>query len=407
MFSLQLYLMYNEFMKAIFGFKNSNIYYEGDKIKKMNLFLDKNIFSDIEIEDKDLLVLDDSLFVIPGLIDEHTHGNNGHDFMEGTEEAISIISNKAYEEGVTSLFATTMTMDLPSIERALRSIGKYINVNGTNSNISGIHLEGPFISKKYKGAQDENMILKPNIEMFKKLNAESCNNIKIVTCSFEEKYGGFAGFLNKSNIVGSIGHTSANAEQAKIAFNDGVHCSTHTCNAMTPIHHRDIGVTGEALLNDNVYTEIIADYRHVSKEMLKLIFKCKPIDKIVLITDSIMAKNMKDGIYSLGGQKVFLKDELPLLSDGTIAGSVLKLNKALKNIRDLNLGLSFEEIINLATSNPAHNLGIFDKVGSIKKGKNANLTIIDKDFNVYMTICNGDIKYINNDINNHIKMEKL
>ena len=120
--------MYNEFMKAIFGFKNSNIYYEGDKIKKMNLFLDKNIISDIEIEDKDLLVLDDSLFAIPGLIDEHTHGNNGHDFMEATEDAISIISNKAYEEGVTSLFATTMTMDLPSIERALRSIGKYIKI---------------------------------------------------------------------------------------------------------------------------------------------------------------------------------------------------------------------------------------------------------------------------------------
>ena len=375
------------------GFKNSLIFTEKGLIKT-NLIIKDEIIDFIgEIDESDLIELEENKIIIPGFIDQHIHGLGGYDVIDGKVEAIEKIASVLPKEGVTAFLPTTTTEKIEVINKALKCINEYINKNNKDGSlVLGVHLEGPFISNNYLGAQLPEYILKLNKENFKEFEKNSNNNIKLVTLAPEEDNDDLIQYLKSKNIVVSIGHTSANYEDVKSAILKGVSCITHTFNGMKGIHHREIGTAGSALLFDELYCEVICDGIHVSNPALKLLFKNKPTDKVILISDSVRMKNLNNGIYYDGNQKVILKDNEARLENGTLVGSVLKINEAVRNIIKY-AGVDFSTAIKYATINPATNLGVDHLMGSIKEGKLANLVVVDKDLNVYLTIRNGNIIY--------------
>jgi len=377
------------------GFEQVNVYVEGLGIVKKTIKIEDGKIAKIcDCKDKEgFLKLDDNLIVVPGFIDEHIHGSATADNMDATLDAARTISKTIASEGVSSFLMTTMTEPEDHIEKAMINAKNFIeNPEYVGAKAIGLHLEGPFISVKHKGAQPEESIRKPSVEIFKHYQELSGNNIKEITFAYEEDGKALANYLRDTGVVGSIGHTDATCDQVLEAIKEGVTCATHTYNAMKPLHHREAGTVGACLLSDDIYCELICDLIHVSPNAIKLLYKCKGKEKIVLITDAMRAKHMPDGEYSLGGQPVFVKDGAARLENGTLAGSILCMNDALKNMRKV-LNTSFTDTIDFATKNPAKNLGIFDKKGSIKEGKDADFAVVDKDFNVYMTISEGRVVY--------------
>lgn len=376
------------------GFKNSYIVTEEGLVKGNLIIEDGKIASIGEKETSDLVELSDELIIIPGFIDEHIHGAAGSDAMDGTIEDLTKIANALASEGTTSFLATTMTQSPKNISKALKAVKDYKEENYTNgAEIVGIHLEGPFIAKEHIGAQPLEYVAEPKVEIFKKYEEVSGNNIKMVTLAPEvEGATDLIKYLSSKKIVASVGHTGATYNDVLNAVKAGATTATHTYNAMKGIHHREVGTVGATFLFDELYSEIICDGIHVSQPAIKLLYKNKPHNKFVLITDAMRAKHMPDGDYELGGQPVIVKNNEARLPNGVLAGSVLKMNLAVKNVMKF-LDLPIEEAVKYATINPAHNLGIDHEVGSIKVGKKANLVVVDKDLNVYMTIRDGNVIY--------------
>ena len=379
-------------MKA---FKNANVYIEGKGIVKTNLCFNEKILSTAEIlGDCEIIDIPQDAVVLPGFIDQHIHGAGGCDVMDGTIEALSQIANTVKKEGTTSFLATTMTQSNQNITRALKSVKEYVALNKEDeAGLLGVHLEGPFISEKYKGAQPLKYIQKPSIEIFDSYNTASGNNIKIVSLAPEEEGAmELIKHLSNNKIVASIGHSSCTYQDVLHALENGASNVTHTFNAQTSLHHREIGVVGSALLLDELYSEVICDTIHVSVPALKLLAKCKPNDKLILITDAMRAKGLSDGISELGGQTVYVKNGEARLENGTLAGSVLTMNLAIKNMVE-KVGVPLEQAVDYATINSAKQLKIDNIVGSIKEGKNADFAVLDSNFNVLYTIRNGNVIY--------------
>ena len=328
-------------------------------------------------------------YVGPGLIDLHIHGSGGADTMDGSLEALNKMSSAICRRGVTSFLPTTMTMEVGLIYKALDTIKEAMSLEMKGAKVLGAHMEGPFISAKYKGAQSATHIKKPAYEIVK----DYLDVIKIITLAPEEDEG--YNFIKKvkkeSQIVLSIGHSNATYEEANEAIKNGITHATHTFNAMTPLNHRKPGVVG-AIFNSDISCELIADTVHVHPELFKLLAKIKGIEKVVLITDCIRAGGLGKGISELGGQKVVVDDNSARLIDGTLAGSVLGLNLAVKNMLD-NTDLKINEVINMASLNSAKVIGIDDKKGSIKEGKDADIIIFDEDLNVDTTIVEGKVVF--------------
>ena len=288
-----------------------------------------------------------------------------------------------------------MTQSPENISKAMTAVKKYRENNPQEgAEVLGIHLEGPFINKSKAGAQPAEYIVNHDIEQFKHYNELSGNSIKIVTLAPEtEGSADFIKYLKQNGINASIGHTSAKYEDVVRAVENGAVQITHTYNAQSPFNHREVGVVGSALLIDDLTCEIICDLIHICIPALKLLFKNKPLEKVVLISDAMRAKNLGDTISELGGQTVYVKNGEARLEDGTLAGSVLKLNEAVRNIVQ-KCDVPFAVAVNYATKNPAKNLGVYDKMGSIEVGKKANFAIIDKNtFEVNMTVRDGKIIY--------------
>lgn len=330
-------------------------------------------------------------FVSPGLIDIHIHGSGGKDTMDGDTAAIKTISETLAHNGVTSFLPTTMTMSKECIYKAFDSIRLFMKEQTTGSKVLGAHMEGPFINEKYKGAQNKNYIIKPSFELIK----DYLDVIKIITIAPEvdNNFEFIKKVKNNSQIVISMGHTNADYETAMKAVVSGVTHATHTFNAMSPLQHRNLGVVG-AVLRSNVDFEIIADNVHLQPDLYQIMLNAKGKDKMVLITDSIRAGCMEDGIWELGGQKLIVKNNSARLEDGTLAGSILTLNKAVSNIIE-NTNLKLYEAIALASLNPARTIGIDKSKGSIRIGKDADLAIFDENLNASMTISEGKIIYKN------------
>jgi N-acetylglucosamine-6-phosphate deacetylase len=337
----------------------------------------------------------DNYSIIPGMIDVHIHGANGSDTMDATKEALDVMATTLPREGTTSFLATTMTEDADAIDKALQNASDYINSlqSSGQAEIVGIHLEGPFIHKEKAGAQPIKHILQPNVDLFKKWQALADNHIKLVTLAPEQPGGSeLLHYLKNQGIVASMAHSEATYDQAIEAIENGVSHITHLFNQMTGLHHRDPGIVGAAFLNKDVMVEIIADGIHVRPEMVKLSFNQITDERMILITDSMRAKWLENGVYDLGGQMVTVKDGKALLDEDTLAGSVLKMKDAFKNIQEFT-NCTIKSAIKMTSENPAKQLNLFNRKGSIALGKDADIVVLDEQMDVFMTLCNGKIAF--------------
>ena len=332
--------------------------------------------------------------VIPGAIDVHIHGAANADAMDGTNTALTTMAETLPKEGTTSFLATTMTQSTEAIEEALRNAGEYMTNQKDNlAEVVGIHLEGPFIAPIRKGAQPLSYIIDPDVALFKKWQEIAQNQIKLVTLAPEQPNGlELTAALKESGVVASIGHSDATYEQVDQAIQAGSSHITHLYNGMRGLHHREPGVLGAAYLRDELFVEIIVDGIHSRPEMVKLAYNQITSNRMILITDSLRAKGLKEGTYDLGGQPVNVNDTTATLADGTLAGSILKMNDAIKNMISFT-NCTMEDIIKMTAENPAKQLQLFDRKGSIAVGKDADLVILNEDLDVEMTFCKGKIAY--------------
>jgi N-acetylglucosamine-6-phosphate deacetylase len=341
-----------------------------------------------------LIQLSPDQVVTPGFIDLHIHGSSGADTMDATEEALNTIAAALPKEGTTSFLATTMTTHKEDIKEALRNAATYVEQNNSpgKAEVLGVHLEGPFISPKRIGAQHPDFVVEPNIEQFREWQQTANGNIKLVTLAPEQPGGmELVRYLTDEGVVSSIGHSDATYEQVDEAIRAGLSHATHLYNQMRPIHHREPGVVGAVFLRDEIKSEIIADGVHSRPEMVRLAYRNKGQEGLILITDAMRAQCLGDGDYDLGGQTVTVTGKTAQLKDGTLAGSILTLQKAAKNVMAFT-SCGIREIIQMASVNPAKQMNVFDRKGSIEKGKDADLIIWGNE-EIEMTFCRGELAY--------------
>ncbi len=330
-------------------------------------------------------------YISPGLIDLHIHGYLGKDVCDASEESIRTISEGLVANGVTGYLPTTMTVDMQVIKGALKVCRalKEESKHWCGSTILGCHAEGPFINKEKKGAQDPKYILKPDAKFVK----EYKDIIKIITLAPETDTDSFAAIreiCKDTDVVVSMGHTSADYDTAMKSTEAGVKHVTHLFNAMTPLTHRAPGVV-TAALNSDASCEIIVDTFHVSPVFYNMLWKLKG-RKLCFITDCLPAGGLPEGEYTLGGAKIIYRGIVCRLEDGTVAGSVLHLNKGVWNVYT-NSDIPLWECVNCASLNPATTIGLEKTKGSIEVGKDADVIITDNEFNVTKTIIGGEIRY--------------
>lgn len=312
--------------------------------------------------------------VYPGLADIHSHGCIGYDTMD--EIGLEEMSIEQAKNGITSWLPTTMTVDFRDIKRVTnRNID---NIPGAQ--ILGFHMEGPFINKKYKGAQNEIFIKKPDIAEYNTLK-----NIKMVTIAPE--LDGSINFIKQCNTIVSIGHTDADYETASSAFRAGAKCLTHTFNAMPPFHHRNPSVIGAAIDNDG-YAQVISDGLHLHKSIVIALYRIFGADRMILISDSMRATGMCDGIYEFGGQEITVKNGVARTNDGSIAGSTTNLFDCVKCAIDF--GIPKSDAFKMASSTPLTLIGAKNK-GNISIGCDADIIAVDEDLNLVLSMSKGTV----------------
>ncbi|MBO5098681.1 MAG: N-acetylglucosamine-6-phosphate deacetylase [Clostridia bacterium] len=354
-----------------------------DKIQKIAELKDINT-ADYEIIDAK------GKFVCPGLVDMHIHGYLGADVSDGDAHGIKKMAEGIIKNGVTAWCPTTMTVSKKEIEDAFDAVREVKNsTEYYGARILGVNSEGPFINPSKKGAQAEEHILRPDADFI--LANKDIVKLFTVAPEVDGALDAIEKVAKDGSVLVSMGHTNATFEEANKGIEKGVKHTTHLFNAMTALSHRNPGVVGAALSEENVSVELIADTFHIDKGLFGLIAKIKE-DKLCLITDCIRAGGMVDGDYTLGGQPVHKEGIKCLMPDGTIAGSVLELNKAVANILE-NTDLEVFEAVNCASLNPAKALGEDKEIGSIEVGKRADFMIADEKFNAQMTILGGEIRY--------------
>ncbi|TAH67612.1 MAG: N-acetylglucosamine-6-phosphate deacetylase [Anaerolineaceae bacterium] len=367
--------------------KNALVYKEDEGFIKEDIYIrDDKIVEDSQIGDQDQVLDGEGLYAIPGLTDIHFHGCVGYDFVDGTHQALENIALYQASNGVTTICPTGMTLPEEELESLYRNASTYESKVGAI--LCGVHMEGPFISSGKKGAQNEKYIHKPDLNFYYKLQKASGNLIKILTIAPEEE--GALEIISqlKDEVVISIAHTEADYDTTMEAFRRGASHVTHLYNAMPPFTHRAPGVIGAAFDTPGIYVELITDGVHIHPSAVRVAFELFGEDRIILISDSMMAAGMPDGDYTLGGQSVKVTGNKAVLSDGTLAGSVTNLMECMKNCV-LMMGIPLEQAVKCATVNPAKSIGIYDSYGSITPGKIANIVLLDQDLNIKSVILKG------------------
>ena len=332
------------------------------------------------------------LRILPGFIDIHCHGAYGFDTNDADPEGLRKWAKGIVDEGVTSFLATTLTQSEEVLTNAVSNVAKVVEEGYEGAEILGIHFEGPYLNKAHKGAQPEEYCVKPNIEQFKRYQKAAHGLIKYITMAVEndEDYA-LTKYCSQNNVVVSIGHSNATYEQAVQAYAHGARSMTHVYNAMTPFTHRANGLVGGALRIRNMYGEIICDGNHSTLAALNNFFTSKGPDYSIMITDSLMCKGFPVGTkFDFGGQEVVIYPDgsAHLVEAGNLAGSTLNVNKGLKIlIEDALVPVNYA--INACTSNPARCLHVDNRKGTIGVGYDADLVILDKDYEVVQTYCKG------------------
>lgn len=359
-----------------------------NKIEGASITIKDGIIEKIEkCEKRDLPLL------LPGFIDIHTHGGKGIDINHiSSISELDALSSFYASCGVTSFLASIVTDTEENTNRILEIFSKVDEESINGASFLGIHMEGPFLSEEYKGSMPSSLLMDPNIELFNKYYEKSNGLIKYVTIAPERK--GSMEFIeecNKKNIVVSMGHSSSTYETALLAIKKGVKSATHLFNAMKLFHMHEPAISGASLLSDSVWCEIICDGRHLHPSSVALVLKTKGLDKVVAITDSIMASGLPDGRYKLGVNDVVVENGDAKTLNGIRAGSTLTLDKALRNLISFT-GLSIEELWPLLSKNQASLFSLSDR-GSIEIGKRGDLVILDEKMEVLKTIVRGKVVY--------------
>ena len=325
-------------------------------------------------------------FAIPGLIDIHFHGCAGADFCDADLEGLERMEKYEASVGVTSVCPASMTVSEEELHKIMKTAAAYENKKGAR--LVGIHMEGPFINEAKKGAQAAENIRLCDETLYRRLQAESGNLIKLVDVAPETE--GAMEFIEavKDEVVISIAHTTADYDTAGLALEKGASHVTHLYNAMPAFSHREPGVVGAARDHKNCRVELICDGIHIHSSVVRATFAMFGADRITLISDSMRATGLEDGQYTLGGQDVYVKGTRATLKDGTIAGSVTNLMGCLKTAV-LEMGIPLEDAVACATMNPAKELGIYDQCGSITPGKRADLVLLDEKLNVKAVYIDG------------------
>ncbi|UKK99908.1 N-acetylglucosamine-6-phosphate deacetylase [Brevibacillus brevis] len=332
-------------------------------------------------------------WICPGFVDMHMHGIDGYDTMDGTPESLQAISTALARHGVTSFLATTMTAPYAQLEQVLVNIAQNSREGLPGAQSIGIHLEGPWINPRYKGAQKEENIAIPKLDAVQKLYELSEGLIKVVTIAPEQPEALEAiAWLKERDVIVSAGHTGATFAQATEAVDAGVRHFTHCFNAMTGLHHREPGVVGAAMYHEQLSTELIADGIHVHPAVMKILYRVKTAERLALVSDSMRAAAMGEGTYDLGGQEVHVQDNQAKLADGTLAGSILTLNRAVGNIVTLS-GVSLPDAVEMASLTPASILGFGERKGRLAAGYDADITVLNTQFDVIMTFVAGKEVY--------------
>jgi len=366
---------------------NAKIITEREVLEGYALSFESNIISlSKAIPTKSQIIDAKGLYLSAGFIDIHIHGSNGFDVMDGTVEALEGIAKSVLQTGTTSFLATTMTMSSEEIEKALLNVQNFKFQKGAK--VLGVHLEGPFINPTKHGAQNAAHIQKPNTALI----LPYMNIVKMITIAPEVESGeAFVEEMKKRfpHVLLSIGHSNASYSEAKASFAWGVSHATHLFNAMNPLHHREPGIVGAVLEADEVSCDVIADLIHIHPSFFKLLTTLKK-EQLILITDAMRAGCMQCGVSEIGGQKVIVKEGEARLEDGTLAGSVLKMNEALRNFYQ-QTHVTLPELLAMVTTIPSKKLGL--EVGVLKEGCAADMVLFDETFEIFATYVDGDIVF--------------
>ncbi len=322
------------------------------------------------------------LYVLPGLVDIHSHGAVGHDFSDGDEEGLKKILKYEYSHGITTYCPTSMTVEKEKLTKIFSSMADWKDEKGM-SHVAGINMEGPFLDVNKRGAHRPEWILDPDIDLFRECNRLCGGKIRLVTLA--PNIDGAMEFIQalKEETVISLGHTAADYDTCKKALDAGACHVTHLYNAMNPLEHRAPGLIAAASEDENCVAELICDGIHVHASMIKVAFKLFP-DRIALISDSMRAVGLANGTYELGGQQVHVDGRRATLSNGTIAGSATNVYDCMCTA--VSFGIPLEDAIAAATITPAKSIGIFDEVGSLTPGKRADILLVDKNLKLVRVI---------------------
>lgn len=364
---------------------DSRFMVEGERIAKVGPsdIVPDNVACPINHEKVDL----QGMYVIPGLVDIHFHGAMGHDFMEGTKEAVDAIATYEARCGVTAICPATMTMGEDDILKACTNAATYQNLPD-GADLVGINMEGPFVSHNKVGAQNPEYVHAPSAEFFRRCNAASGNKVKLLAIAPEVPNAMETIQELQGEVLCSIAHTCADYKTAKQAINSGATHLTHLFNAMPALAHRDPGPIAAGSDSAWCEAEIICDGIHIHPAAVRAAFKLFGEERMIFISDSMMAVGLSDGTYELGGLDVFVKGRLATLASGTIAGSATNLFDCMKNAHK-TMGLPLETVVRCATYNPARSIGVLSDYGSIEGGKMASFVVMDRDLNIKGVMVRG------------------
>lgn len=372
-------------------FTNGKAYLDGSWKTGLDILVDQSKIVDIKPQGSytEAQIVDvKGAYITPGFVDIHIHGSNGSDVMDAKEESLQNISNYLAGNGTTSWLATTMTVGINEIRDSLHTVGKYMDSDHRGAQILGVHLEGPFLSPLAKGAHAEEHIILPTIDNYKAITDGIPDIVRLITIAPEQEGAlELVPYLKERRVTASLGHTKCTYQQCCMGIEAGMNHVCHFYNAMTPLNHREPGAVGAVLDKDSTTIELIADLVHIHPAALRLAVKVKGPHRTVLITDAMSAAGLEDGEYELGGLPVIVKNGEARQADGTLAGSTLSQDAALRNM--IKIGVASEDVIPMLTETPAREVGADHYKGKLAVGHDADINILNEEFFVQSTYTQG------------------